>query len=182
MPPASTSSPVANHFIRARRASRARASASSRIAPSTQFGDGARNGYRPRISSRCADDLLGRGAAAAGVALVLVPVHGVLDLALRGLRVLLGHRRQVFGARELAVAVLVGFLKVFGERRVALGLGAGDVAVLVLVERVEAGVIVVLADLVIGIGGPDGERQRRGHQEEKRLSEPHGILGKVGWP
>src|SRR3954470_23529191 len=152
MPPASTSSPVANHFIRARRASRARASASSRIAPSTQFGDGARNGHRPRISSRCADDLLGRGAAGAGVALVLVPVHGVLDLALRGLRVLLGHRRQVLGARELAVAVLVGLLEVLRETGIARRLDARQIAVVVLVERIEARIVLVLADLVASRG------------------------------
>src|SRR5690349_14545920 len=178
MPPASTRSPVASHFMRARRASRARASASSRIEASTQFGDGARSGHRPRISSRCAADLLGRAAAGAGVALVLVAVHGVLDLVLGGAQVLLGHRLQVLGARELAVAVLVGFLELLGKRRVAFRLGARDVAVLVLVERVEAGVILVLADLVIGIGGADSERERRGHQEEKRLSESHGILGR----
>src|SRR3954467_6611759 len=57
MPPARTRSPLASHFMRARRASRARASLSSRIAASTQFGDGARTGRRPRISSRRADYL-----------------------------------------------------------------------------------------------------------------------------
>jgi hypothetical protein len=58
-------------------------------------------------------------------------------------------------------------LELLGERRVAGRFRAGEVAVLVLVEGVEARIVLVLADLVLGIGAADGERERGGDQEKQ---------------
>src|SRR5207244_8684675 len=99
--------------------------------------------------------LLG-GRTRAGL-LLLVRVDGALDLVLRGRRVLLGHRLEVLDARELAVAVLVGLLELLGELGIGLRFLHRDEAVLVLVERVEAGVIRVLADPVLSIRGDAGD-------------------------
>src|SRR5260221_523959 len=105
-----------------------------------------------------------------GLALDSFHIHAnrtALDLVLGGRRVLLGHRLEILDARELAVAVLVGLLELLGELRVGRGFCAGDVAVLVLVERVEAGIVGVFADLVFGIAGADCKRERRGDEKER---------------
>src|SRR5690349_2461683 len=106
---------------------------------------------RPAAITALGRGLLRLARRAAGARLlVVVAIHRVLDLLLRGARVLRGHGHQVFAARELAVAVAIGILELLGERRVARRLGARDVAVVVLVQDVEAGIVLVGADLVAG--------------------------------
>src|SRR5205823_3515952 len=76
------------------------------------------------------------------------------------------------GARELAVAVLVGFLELLEQVFIAHRLGARDVAVVVLVERAESRLLVLrLRRLVIGVSA---ERQReRGDAQQQRFYELH---------
>src|ERR1044072_8552938 len=128
-----------------------------------------------------------RGRAGPGLALalllrlvLLVLLQGVGDLLLGGMRVLLGHRVQVLGARELAVVVVVVLVEVLAQLGVAHRLGARERALLVLVEGGAGRGVLVLADLGLGVRGADGQRERGGDQEKQRLGKLHGSLTKMG--
>src|SRR3954468_4713086 len=114
--------------------------------------------------------------AGAGLALalllrlvLLVLLQRVGDLLLGGLGVLLGHGAQVLAARELVVVIGVLLVEVLARLGVAHGLALRDRAVLVLVERLEARVALVLADLIGGVDRADSERERSRDQEKQRL-------------
>src|SRR5260221_3359072 len=94
---------------------------------------------RPAPRAYQAVALLRLGAAAGGCAAVLVLVAD--DLLLGAAQVLLGHRRQVFGAGELAVAVLVRRLEVLREIWILLRFDPRQVAVIVPVKLAVCGII-----------------------------------------
>src|SRR5205814_5551859 len=80
------------------------------------------------------------------------------DLLLGLVQIFFGHRRQVFGAGEFPVAVLVGLLEVLRELRVLRGFGARQVPVMVLVQGVEARIVRRL----VGKRVARSQRQRAG--------------------